>query len=931
VGANRLPEPAAPHPLLVFLRQFHQSLVYILIICAVISAFFQDWLEAGVIMVLVVINAVIGYIQETNATQALKSLIKRVKTRATVLREGRTLEIDSEGLVPGDVVLLEAGGKVPADLRLFYVRDLQIDESALTGESVPVSKQTEPLPEETPLGDRANMAFCSTLVTYGQGRGIVVATGGQTQIGRISTLIQTTEGVSTPLTRNIEKFTRFLFFLIMFLAMVTFAVGTIQGQGFLEMLQAAVALAVGAVPEALPAALTATLAIGVVRMARRRAIVRKLPAVETLGSTTVICSDKTGTLTANQLTVQKIWAGGAVYEVAGVGFEPKGEVRPANPEDPSPVDNIALQECLRAGMLCSDAGVAQTAGRWEIHGDPTEAALLVAAMKFGLVLSQEQARWPRLDTIPFDSARRYSATLHRGKNGSPNVAYVKGAAETILARCRSWMDVSGREVPLDPQSLEQTVEDLAAQGLRVLALARQFVPAGQTAFPHLEIQGELTLLGLQAMMDPPREEAVRAVRTCHQAGIRVKMITGDHARTAQVIAALVGIGQFPSVSAGEVDGSASGAPVPEGLFFQGPSPSPPGNASTAALSVVDRTPQLPKVLTGQELEKLSDEELVAVCEEVDVFARVTAEQKLRLVRALQARGHVVAMTGDGVNDAPALKQADIGVAMGLSGTEVAKEAADIVLTDDNFATIEAAVEEGRGVFDALTKFIVWTLPTNLGDGLVIMAAVLAGVALPILPLQVLWINTATVALIGMVLAFEPKERDIMLRKPRNPRQPILTRALVERIFLVGTVLLLGAFSLFAYFAHKGQADGLPQEQALAVARTVAVNYFVLVQLFYVFNCRSLYHSVLYVGFFSNPWVWVGTTAMILAQLLYTYAPFMNIAFESAPLTLEHWLWILGTSIWILPIVGLEKWLRQHLPRWVARRRRGAVQPAVTTG
>lgn len=916
-GRNLLPQPPQPHPLVVFLRQFHQGLVYILIACAVISALFDDWLEAGVILVLVVINAVIGYIQERKASEALLALMRRAKTRAVVRREGKTEEVDSEELVPGDIVFLEAGAKVPADIRLFYTRDLQIDESTLTGESVPVSKTTAPLPAETPLADRTNIAFCSSLVTYGQGRGIVVATGYAAEIGRITALVQGAQEIDTPLMRNIATFSRMLFVVIIALALFTFAIGLLRGQDWVSMLQAAVALAVGAVPEALPAALTATLALGVVRMARRHAIVRKLPAVEALGSVTVICSDKTGTLTANELTVVRIWAGGQLYEVTGAGFTPEGKILPLSPNGQLPQENRALSECLAAGVLCNDADLFERAGRWEITGDPTEAALLVVAAKYGLDKNGENRLRPRQDTIPFDAERRYSATLHAWPAMSQNVIFIKGAVEAVLARCQSMMDCHGREVPIDPQLVEKQAEELARNGLRVLALARQIVPSELNAFEHLEVSGQFTFLGLQAMMDPPREEAIRAVATCHQAGIRVKMITGDHALTAAVIAARIGIGTQvrtsvnPGQEAGAVSTLACAAASSKSL----------GVSRELASSVPDAIyrqaeSHFPKVLTGTDLDRIPDHELPSVCEEVDVFARVSPEQKFRLVRALQSRGHIVAMTGDGVNDAPALKQADIGVAMGRAGTEVAKEASDIVLTDDNFATIEAAVEEGRGVFDALTKFIVWTLPTNLGDGLVLMAAILAGVALPILPLQVLWINTATVALIGMVLAFEPKEPDIMLRPPRDPREPILTRTLIERICLVGTFLLIGAFWLFTSFAHQGIQAGLPEGKAYAVARTVAVNFFVFTQLFYVFNCRSLRRSVLYVGIFSNPWVWVGSSLMIIAQLAYTYLPVMNIAFDSAPLTWSHWLWILGTSIWILPLVGTEKWLRLHGRRLV---------------
>jgi len=942
-GPNQLPAPREPHPIVVFLMQFHQGLVYILIACGVVSALFHDWLEAVVIFGVVLVNAIVGFVQETKATQAIAALVKRVTIRATVLRNGALQEVDSQELVPGDIVVLNAGDKVPADLRLLKLRDLQIDESTLTGESVPVSKQLDPLPVDTPLADRNNLAFCSTLVTYGQATGVVVATGVQTEVGRIATLLQLTEPLATPLTRNIETFSQVLFYVILGLAAITFAVGLLQGQEWISMFQAAVALAVGAVPEALPAAVTATLAIGIVRMARRRAIIRKLPAVEALGSTTVICSDKTGTLTANQLTVRNIWAGGLRYMVTGEGFDPAGTVESVDAEAGEPHANRALLECAKAGILCNDSLVERSNGTWQVRGDPTEGALYVAGLKVGFHPQQLLAEYPRLDAIPFDSQRRYSATLHRSPAENENWIYLKGASEVVLDRCQWFMDPGGNLQPFDRTQAEREVEALAARGLRVLALARSFETTSQEAFPHLEVEGDFVLLGLQAMIDPPRPEAIQAVRTCQQAGIRVKMITGDHALTAAVIARQLGIGvssandgafsgrldqisqagQIASmVTREDATSNPRGDTNPNGLNLAGNPPPATAEGKPHVLVALagkgdeDPSAPLPEVITGKQLSQTSDDELRDVCVRVDVFARVTAEQKLRLVQALQSRGHIVAMTGDGVNDAPALRQADIGVAMGLTGTEVAKEAADMVLTDDNFATIEAAVEEGRGVFDALTKFIVWTLPTNLGDGLVIMAAIFAAVALPILPLQILWINMATVVLLGLVLAFEPKEPDVMLRKPRDPRQPILTRPLVERIFLVGTILLLGAFSLFSWFKSTALSQGKDLELALAEARTVAVNYFVMVQLFYVFNCRSLDRSVLHVGLFSNPWVWVGITSMIALQIVYTYVPAMNRAFQSAPLGLEHWLWILGTSIWVYPIVGLEKWLRR---RWSLRR------------
>jgi len=624
---------------------------------------------------------------------------------------------------------------------------------------------------------------------------------------------------------------------------------------------AAVALAVSAIPEGLPAAVTITLAIGVKRMADVHAIIRKLPAVETLGSTTVICSDKTGTLTENQMTVQKISAGGDLYEITGSGYVPEGEILAGGaPADPSSAP--ALQECLRAGLLCNDSRLQQKEGRWGIEGDPTEGALLVSAAKAGLKPNTGGA-WTRIDVIPFESERAYMATLHDPGEGKPPVAFVKGAVEKVLEQCTQALARDGSTGDLDRDAVLKAAEAMAREGLRVLAFARKELPAAQRAFESSQGIADLTFLGLQGMIDPPRQEAMQAIQTCRTAGVAVKMITGDHAATATAIAGQLGL----------TDPAADG----------------------------DRR----VTVTGRELQELSDAEMIETAERAKVFARVAPEQKLRLVEALQAKGHVVAMTGDGVNDAPALKQADIGVAMGITGTEVAKEAADMVLTDDNFATIEAAVEEGRRIFDNLTKFFVWTLPTNGGEALVIMASVVAGtgVALPVLPVQILWINMTTAVLLGLMLAFEAKESDVMMRPPRQPDSPILTGVLIQRIILVSVLMLIGVFALFL-LKKKGGAG-------LAEARTVAVNLIVMIELFYLFNCRSLRHSMRSLGFFSNPWVLGGSAVMVLLQLLYTYHPWMNTLFHSAPLPLADWAVIVAFAFAVSLAVGAEKWVRER--------------------
>jgi Ca2+-transporting ATPase len=847
-GPNLLTPPKTHGPLVRFLLQFHAPLVYILLVAAAVTLALGEYVDSGVIFGVVLVNAIVGFLQESKALKAIDALARSMTTEAVVLRGGAKHRIDAAGLVPGDIVFLQAGDKVPADLRLFAVRGLQIDESALTGESVPVVKGVEPVGEDAGVGDRLCMAYSSTLVTYGAGRGVVVATGDHTEIGRISELIKATEVLATPLTRKIAHFSRVLLWIILALAGLTFLVGVLQGQARLDMFMAAVALAVGAIPEGLPAALTITLAIGVARMAQRHAIIRKLPAVETLGSTTVICSDKTGTLTQNQMTVKAAWAGGAFYRFTGEGYQPEGEVTPES--GPPPQDNVALIECLRAGLLCNDAALRKENGAWKAEGDPTEAALLAAAAKAGLSRDAEEARLPRIDAIPFESEHQYMATLHENQDAA--VAYVKGAAESLLPRCESALDAEGKRAPLDPAAVLQQVEAMAGEGLRVLLLARADLSAGTKMIEHADVASGLVFLGIQGMIDPPRPESLPSVRACQQAGIQVKMITGDHARTAAAIAGMIGI-------------------------------------------------PAEKVLTGADLARLGDEELAAIVDDVSVYARVSPEQKLKLVTALQSRGHVVAMTGDGVNDAPALRRADIGVAMGIAGTEVAKEAADMVLTDDNFASIEAAVEEGRGVYDNLVKFIAWTIPTNVGEGLVIMAAVFAGAALPILPVQLLWINMTTAIFLGLTLAMEAKEPGLMQRPPRDPKAPILTRVLHVRIAIVSLLLLAGAFGLFEYMIGNGAAE--------AAARTAAVNVFVFGEMFYLFNCRSLTVSMFALGFFSNPWLLAGVAAMTVFQLLFTYSPWMNAAFHSAPIGGSEWLLILGWSLLIYLVVKAEKWLR----------------------
>ncbi|OAI01600.1 cation-transporting P-type ATPase [Methylomonas methanica] len=854
-GANRLTARRGKGPLLLLLAQFHQPLIYILLFSAATTAFLEEWTDSSVIFGVVIINAVIGFIQEANALKAINALAQTLNISSNVLRDGQRRSIAAAELVPGDLVFLQSGDKVPADLRLLQSRELKIDESALTGESVPVEKQAQTLPSATLLADRANMAYSSTLVSYGSALAVVVSTGDNTEIGRINKLIGSAEPLETPLTLKMSQFSQLLLWVIVGCAAVTFSVGVWRGETMLNMFMASVALAVGAIPEGLPAALTITLAIGVSRMAKRNAIIRKLPAVETLGSTTVICSDKTGTLTQNQMTVQFIQAGGEVFEVSGSGYTPDGEFS-SNKQAVNPAQKPTLLECLKAGLLCNDARLIADADSWRIEGDPTEAALLVAAHKAGLHQASVSGDHPRLDAIPFESAYQFMATLHHDLAEDARHIYLKGSLESLLQRCDNAFSADMQLVPLDKSRLSQQAEAFAAQGLRVLAFAR--AEHGDDAVEHHEVGGGLTFLGLQAMIDPPRPEAARAIAACYKAGISVKMITGDHPVTALAIAKQLNMRHTE------------------------------------------------RVISGAELQNYSEADYRKHVKECDVFARIAPEQKLQLVQALQANGQVVAMTGDGVNDAPALRQANIGVAMGMGGTEVAKEAAAMVLTDDHFATIEAAVEEGRGVFDNLVKFIAWTLPTNLGEGLVITAAVFANVALPITPLQILWINMTTAVLLGLMLAFEPKEPGLMLHKPRNPKQAILTKRLMFRICLVGLLLLAGAFGLFEW--------ELSQNATLAKARTVAVNVFVFGELFYLFNCRSLNYSMFRVGVFSNLWLIFGVISMILLQLLFTYWPAMQGLFGSEAIGQEEWLLILGVSSVIYVAIGLEKLIVRRFGR-----------------
>lgn len=853
-GLNELPVKPGTPAWLRFLLQFNQPLLYILLLAGIVKALLGSLTNAAVIWGVTVLNAVIGYTQEAKAEGAIASLAKAVTTETTVLRDGQVLQILSRDLVPGDIVLLTSGDKVPADLRLLKTRDLQIDESALTGESVPVEKSVQPLPGDVPLAERENMAYAGSFVTFGQGTGIVVAIAADTEVGQISQSMEQRVNLTTPLTRKFARFSRLLLYGILTLATLTFTIGLAQGESWVYMFEAAVALAVSAIPEGLPAVVTVTLAIGVNRMAQRNAIIRKLPAVEALGSSTIICSDKTGTLTENQMTVQAIFAGGHHYQVSGGGYSPKGDImRLDHDQQATPFDNglpQALRACLMAGVLCNNAQLKQKGEHWSVVGDPTEGALITAAAKADLIQTRLAALKPRLDSIPFESQYQYMATLH---DAETRIIYVKGSVEALLSRCTQMLDSQGQVVPLERSVIEHAVEAMTSQALRVLAFAQKTVEPHHHAIDHEDIQTDLVFLGLQGMLDPPRPEAIAAVHACQAAGIQIKMITGDHISTARAIAQRMTIQQGSQVVAFE----------------------------------------------GQQLTQMGDRQLTEAVESGDVFARVAPAQKLRLVEALQSRGEIVAMTGDGVNDAPALKQADIGIAMGKGGTEVAREAADMLLTDDNFASIEAAVEEGRTVYQNLRKAIAFLLPVNGGESMTILISALLARDLPILSIQVLWLNMINSVTMTVPLAFEEKPPGIMQMPPRHPNEPLLTKKLLQRILAVSLFNWILIFGMFEW-AKSTTGD-------IAVARTMAIQSLVAARVIYLLSISELGKSlVAYVrgrsSVIANARILlIGIVAAMSLQAVFSQWGVMNLLFETAPLTWNQWL------ICLVPMVPMVPW------------------------
>jgi len=866
-GPNALPREAGHEALKILVRQIKDPLIYVLLASTVLAILTGKVVDGLVIGGVVVLNAIIGFVQEYRASQAIKALSTMVPSEAVTLRGGRKQSLPTTGLVPGDVVLLQSGDKVPADVRLIEERSLMVEEAALTGESVPADKAVEPVPENAGIGDRRSMAYSGTLVTYGTATAAVVATGANTELGRISRMLGEASELETPLTRQLGVIAKWIALAVVAISVVLLAVGLLRGYALADAVLAAVALAVAAIPEGLPAIITIALAIGVQRMARRRAIVRKLPAVETLGSTTVICTDKTGTLTRNEMTVQTLWTPEGGYRVSGIGYAPEGELQDADgtplPEVPEPVAAL-----IRCGALCNDSALHEDPQEgWILTGDPTEGALVVAARKLGFAPDDLRRGYPRLDAIPFESERQFMATLHEEPAGG-QVVYMKGAPEVVARRCA---DPQGGG-PLSAETVTPEVDRIAAQGMRVLAFAARRPDRPLDRLDEADADAGFTFLGLQGMIDPPRPEAVAAVRACKEAGITVKMITGDHAATARAI--------------GEALGLAG-----------------PGDAA----------------VTGGRLAETPPEEMRQVASRHNVFARVAPEHKLRLVGALQAEGQVVAMTGDGVNDAPALKQADIGVAMGITGTAVTKEAADMVLTDDNFATIEAAVEEGRRVYDNLIKALSFVLPTNLGLAIILMVAVAAfpivggQPVLPMQPVQILWINLVAAVALALPLAFEVMEPNLMRRPPREPDAPVLSPFVLTRTVFVALLMAAGAIGLFLY-EYAGLAAPENRELAYAEAQTKAVTTVIFFQIFYLLNCRSLTEPMMKIGLFSNPLIYVGIGAILLLQLVFVYAPFMHAIFGSAPLDAVSWAEAAVIGFLIMPIITVEKWVRRRTGR-----------------
>ena len=855
-GANRLPEPSQRSLLLRFLSHFNNILIYVLIGAAGITALLGHVVDTSVIIAVVIINALIGFYQEGKAEKAMEAIRHMLALRASVIREGKRQIIGGEELVPGDIVLLEAGDKLPADLRLLKSYGLQIQESILTGESVAVEKQTTPVALDAPLGDRFCIGFSGTTVTAGQGMGVVIATGANTEIGRIGGLLSEVQTLETPLVSQMAVFARWLTLFILAISVLMLLFGYfVLHHDFASLFMAVVGIAVAAIPEGLPAVLTITLAVGVKVMAHRNAIVRRLPAIETLGSVSVVCSDKTGTLTRNEMMVDTIVTSSERFTIKGIGYDPSGNIELGN-NVVAVSDYPTLQELGKAAALCNDAELILKNDVWTGHGDPMEIALLAIASKAGIDGGEIRNQWARTDAIPFDSKHKYMATLNHNHEKHAFI-FIKGAPETILSMCHEQRDRDNKTQALNIEYWEEQANAIASCGRRVLALAVKAVKPEHTVLEHDDVHDSLIFLGLAGLIDPPRQEAIESIARCHQAGIDVKMITGDHAVTASAIGKQLGLRNSD------------------------------------------------KVITGQELDKLDDDQLKSIVCDTGIFARTSPEHKLRLVMALQANNMTVAMTGDGVNDAPALKRAGVGVAMGKTGSEAAKEASEIVLADDNFATIVAAIKEGRTVYDNIKKVISWTLPTNAGEALTIILALLLGLSLPITPVQILWINMITAVTLGIALAFEPTEENTMQRPPRSRNEALLSGGLLWHIILVAGLFLAAVFGMYEYAIMKGYTENL--------ARTIAMNTLVVLEIFHLFFIRNMYGTSLnWKALLGTRVVWAAVLAVTIGQFAITYVPWLQTIFETQAISVLDGLLIITVGVIMFCIIEIEKQIRLKL-------------------
>ncbi len=864
-GPNRMPRGPHRGALRRLAEQFHNLFIYMLMAAGGVAVALDHMVDALVIFAVVIANAVIGFVQEGRAEKALEAIRGLIDPRASVIRHGHRQTVPADQVVPGDIVLLEAGDRVPADLRLVRSRNLRIDEAILTGESVPVDKAIGPVDVAAPLGDRLCMAHSGTFVTAGQGTGVVIGIGAATELGRISVMIGAVERLETPLVRQMDQFARQVTFAILGVSGLVFLYAAfVQAYSLDDAFMVVVGLAVAAIPEGLPAVMTVTLAVGVQRMARRNAIIRRLPAVETLGAVSVICSDKTGTLTRNEMTVTAVVTADRRIVVEGVGYRPEGGFAVEGGAAVDPAADPVLEDVTLAALLCNDAEIRQSGEDWIVDGDPMEGALVSLACKAGHDITAARTGFVRRDEIPFDARHRYMATLNARDARRP-VAYVKGAPERIVEMC-AWAATQEGEALIDLDWWRREIERLGTDGQRVIAIACRAMPEQAGEIAPGDVEGGLTLLGLVGLIDPPRPEAVAAVAECRSAGIRVKMITGDHASTARAIALQLGLAADPVA------------------------------------------------VTGQELDGLDEAEFRRQAQVSTVFARTSPEHKLRLVEALQQDGSVIAMTGDGVNDAPALKRADVGVAMGGKGTEAAKEASEMVLADDNFASIVAAVREGRTVHDNLTKVITWTLPTNGGVSMTIILAILFGLTLPVTPVQILWINMITVVALGLTLAFEPTELGAMQRPARQAGERILSGRLLWRVLFVSALMVVGTFGMFGW----AEARNLPIE----TARTMVVNTLVVMEIFYLFSVRYVHGpSLTWRGVFGTPAVLIGVGIVVLVQFAFTYLPPMQAVFGTRDLSIGDGVAIVGVGVALLVIVEIEK-------RLFGRRSGGRVRPAL---